>query len=139
MDTVRIYLKREGSDMDINTNIYSGMIEFVLNESDYNHHGGVLDRYAVTKLNAIFENKVKTLMRAWCAAQYNYGLSAVDSVKAFQEKFGFTEEIWKTETIMKDCQRNNVFLREISNMRIDSVHKIVLSHLSEKRTRSQNA
>jgi hypothetical protein len=139
MDIVRIYLKRDSSDTEINTNIYSESIEFVLNESDYNHHGSVLDRYAVTKLNALFENKAKTLMRSWCAAQYNYGLSAVDAVKAFQEKFGFSEEIWKAETIMKDCQRNNVFLRDISNMRIDSVHKIVLSHLSEKRTRSQNS
>ena len=72
-------------------------------------------------------------MRSWCSAQYAFGKSKFQSIRAFQDKFGFTEDVWSFETIKKDCQRNNVFANEAKKLMENEFHKIIVAQLSRFR------
>lgn len=117
-----------------NVDVYSHNITFFINMTDFNRYGCYLDEAGILYINRYFENKIKTLMRSWCASQHAYGLPATICVREFQERFGFTEDIWKAESIYKDCQRNNVFNHDINHQLVNKIHDIILSEMSKNRT-----
>lgn len=142
MVIVRLLLTRKDTKLDfrpINKGVYCDELNFQINENDFNHYGCILSNQAIMDLNKYFEDKVKNLMRSWCASQHAFGISAVDCVKAFQTKFGFPEHVWKFESIYKDCQRNNVFEKETDRLLSEKIHKIILSQMSKNRTITQQA
>ena len=138
MSMIRLHLQKNDSRYNyrpLNRDVYSSNVDFKINESDFNHYGHQLSNYAIMEINKYFENKLKHLMRTWCSAQFLYGTSAVDCVREFQLRFGYSENIWKFESIYKDCQRNNVFVKETGLSQ--QIHKIVLSQMSKNRTLTQ--
>jgi hypothetical protein len=142
MSLIRLMLQKKDTSLQyrpINKDIYSETVTFHLNETDYNHYGGFLSNQAIMDINRYFEQKVRMFMRSWCAAQYFYGMSAIDTVKSFQQRFGFPEHIWKAESIYKDCQRNNIFSQEKNSLMEQKITEIILSQLSKNRTITQQA
>lgn len=140
MVIVRLLLSRKDSKLNfrsINKDVYSDEVTFQINENDYNHYGCILSNQGVMDLHKYFESKVKHLMRSWCASQFAFGLSAVDCVKSFQNKFGYPEHIWKFESIYKDCQRKGVFIKDTEKLLSEQIHKIILSQMSRNRTITQ--
>lgn len=137
MTIIRLLLSRQDSSDDyrpINPNIYCDKVTFHINEHDYNHYGGIFSNRAIMDINLYFEGKVKLLMRSWISAQHTYGMAAIEAVKQFQDVFGYPENVWKAESIYKDCQRNGVFDPEPRKLLKQEIHKIILCQMSKNRT-----
>ncbi|MDR3142970.1 MAG: hypothetical protein LBU37_14760 [Tannerellaceae bacterium] len=142
MSLIRLMLQKKDTSLQyrpVNKDIYSDTVTFYLNETDYNHYGDFLSNQAIMDINRHFEQKVRMLMRSWCSAQYFYGMPAIDTVKYFQERFGYPEHIWKAESMYKDCQRNNIFSQEKNLLMEQKITEIILSQLSRNRTITQQA
>ena len=139
---IRTLLEKKDSRLKwrgINASVFSEKVIFYISEYDFNLYGGYLSAQAIMDLNRIFDTRAKTLMRSWCSAQYSYGKTAVECVKTFQERFGFTEDIWKFESIIKDCKRNNVFDSDTNKLIENKIHNLIIAQMSGNRTITNQA
>ena len=126
-------------DKGVMTLVRLGLSRKDLTEDDYNRYGGELTYNSILFLNQLFEDRTKKMMLAFCSAQYTYGMKPFDTISLFQEKFGFTEQIWKFESIYKHCQRNAAFKKTYRQEMQEKISKIVLEKLSAERTITNQA
>lgn len=142
MTLVRLGLSRKdrhNNHLTPSTKVFSDEVTFYLTEDDYNRYGGELTYNSILFLNQLFEDRTKKMMLAFCSAQYTYGMKPFDTISLFQEKFGFTEQIWKFESIYKHCQRNTAFKKTYRQEMQEKISKIVLEKLSAERTITNQA
>ncbi len=133
MALIRTLLEKNDSRLNwrpINRSIFSETVIFYISDYDFRQYGGYLSHQAIMDLNRLFDSRVKALMRSWCSTQYAFGKSKFESIRAFQDKFGFSEDVWSFETIKKDCQRNNVFVNETKKLIESEFHKIIIAQMS---------
>lgn len=142
MTLLRLGLTRKDTHNNhllLSSEVYCDNVTFFLSEDDFNRYGEELTYNSILFLNQLFEDKAKKMMLAWCSSQYAYGMKPFDTIKLFQEQFGYPEHIWKFESIYKHCQRNNAFKKEYRTEMQDRISKIVLEKLSAERTITKQA
>lgn len=110
---------------------YSDEIAVTISQDDFYRYGWELSKTDIVHLNRIFEGRAKLLMYSFVGIHCATGISLSESIELFQEKYGFTEDIWPKESIYKDCQRNldiekNYIIKNISGL----IDKITLAKLS---------
>ncbi len=111
----------------------------VIPEWIFYKYGWEITKSGQQDFNAFIERRIKFIARSWIGCQTGIGFTTADSIRAFQDKFNFPEDVWSYEAIKKDLQRNSDceknkkiehFLIELSN----DIHLRILNNLSEEGT-----
>jgi hypothetical protein len=110
---------------------YSDQLNVSISQDDFYRYGWELSKTDVITLNQLFESMAKILMYTFISTHYALGISLSESIDLFQEKYGFTEDIWPKESIYKDCQRNlhmekSYILKDVAEL-IDKINMAKLS------------
>lgn len=114
---------------------YCAKVEVKINEDDFYNHGWELTITEIVRFNREIEGRAKLFMYLIVSARISFGMNVIDAVKDFQDKFGFTEEIWPTDSIVRDCRRNmTVHKNEMIDNVSELIDKIIVEKLSEKGT-----
>jgi len=106
-----------------------------ITEDDFYNLGWELTFTEIVRFNREMEGRAKLFMYMIVSTRISFGMNTTDAVHYFQERFGFTEDVWQSESIVKDCQRNltvhkNEIIENVSQM----LDKIVIEMLSDKGT-----
>lgn len=114
---------------------YSSTVELKITEDDFYNIGWELTTTEIVKFNKEIEGRAKLFMYLIVSTRISFGMNVTDAVRYFQERFEFTEDVWQSESIIKDCQRNlTVHRNEIIENISELIDKIVIEKLSEKGT-----
>lgn len=101
---------------DKNTNIksreiakwlYSETVIINITEDDFYRYGWELSTHNIRGFNCDIEARAKFFMRN-IVAVYEAIMSIKEAITYFQDRFGFTEDIWPYDSIKKDYYRNKV-------------------------------
>lgn len=115
--------------------LYSEVVSFRISKDDFYRHGWELSKTDIVALNSMLESRCKNLMYVFVGTRVALGATINSGIDQFQEKFMFFEDVWKKDSILKDCQRNlNIDKNEISNFISEMMDKITLETLSKKKT-----
>lgn len=114
---------------------YTTTVNLKITEDDFYNHGWELSPTETVMFNQEIEGRSKLFMYLMVSARIGFGMNLTDAVRSFQERFGFTEEIWPADSIIKDCRRNltihrNEVIENISAL----MDKLIIDKLSEKGT-----
>ncbi|MGE4568027.1 MAG: hypothetical protein AB7C90_02455 [Bacteroidales bacterium] len=111
--------------------LYNQKVEIIISEDDFYRYGWELTRTDIRRFNRMIEYRIKMFMRI-SISNYELLHSQKEAIKLFQQKFGFSEDIWPYESIKKDYFRNNnmpsIKIKDIINAEIE---KKLLVHLSD--------
>ena len=127
-------LRRQSTRHD---NAYSMLLKYntticiKITEDDFYTYGWELTPTEIVRFNKEIEGRAKLFMYLIVSTRISFGMNVTDSVKYFQERFGFSEEIWPVESIVKDCQRNlTVHKNEIIDNVANLMDKIIIEKMS---------
>lgn len=114
-------------------------VEFVISVHDFYRYGWEMEPIHVTALNTIFEQAAKLFMRTSITIDTAISGSQATSIRRFQDRYGYPDEIWNFQSIKKDLDRNTVrqeigFDTEI----YDKIQKILMHNLYKLGTLSKN-
>ncbi|MFA6483723.1 MAG: hypothetical protein WCW62_14170 [Bacteroidales bacterium] len=114
-------------------------VEFVISDHDFYRYGWEMDPIHITALNTIFEQAAKLFMRTSITIDTAISGSQATSIRRFQDRYGYPDEIWNFQSIKKDLDRNTIrqeigFDTEI----YDKVQKILMHNLYKLGTLSKN-
>ena len=114
-------------------------VEFVISEHDFYRYGWEMDPIHITALNTIFEQAAKLFMRTSITIDTAISGSQATSIRRFQDRYGYPDEIWNFQSIKKDLDRNTIrqeigFDTEI----YDKIQKILMHNLYKLGTLSKN-
>ncbi|MCX6231116.1 MAG: hypothetical protein NTZ33_06190 [Bacteroidetes bacterium] len=116
------------------SNYYNENAGIVISEDDFYRYGWELSKTDVVAFGREIEANAKFFMKN-IVSFYCSHMEFSRSVRYFQEKYGFTEDIWQYDSIVKDFQRNGLkFKVEFSKEITEKIEKIILLNLSDKRT-----
>jgi hypothetical protein len=116
---------------------YSETVDITISDDDFYRYGWELSKTDTVRFGREIESNVKFFMKH-IISFYTTHMELSKSVKKFQEKYGFTEDIWQYDSIIKDFQRNALKMKIDFSIEItEKIEKIVLVNLSEKKTISQ--
>lgn len=131
----RHYLKKpckrwENKYLDLSTS-YSSSVIILISEDDFYRYGWDISKTDTVAFNTEIQKRAKFMMRN-LVNYYNSFLCLNDAIRFFQDKYGFTEDIWSFDAIKKDLNRNTKpekidFKKEIT----EKIEKIVLGNLSD--------
>jgi len=114
---------------------YTSTVEIKITESDFYRYGWELSKTEMVNFNTVIESRVKIFMYIIVSTRLSFGKSLTDCVSYFQDKYGFPEEVWPKESIIKDCNRNlTVTKNDIVDNISSLIDKITIAKLSEKKT-----
>lgn len=116
-------------------------VNILISEDTFTRHGWELDRKAMMYFNSEVANDLKFVMRNYISA-YSAFYPITTSIKMFQERFNFPEEVWAFDTIKKDIDRNTEVKRSedvmaFVKMMDRKINKLFVDNLSEVGTISK--
>jgi hypothetical protein len=85
---------------------YSEEIDIKISRDDFYRYGWELSRTDIVSFNTIMESRAKLLLYKTVSLYRAFNYKLTECVDLFQEKYGFSEDIWAHESIRKECQRN---------------------------------
>lgn len=110
---------------------YNTTVDVKITEDDFYTYGWELTPTEIVRFNKDIEGRSKLFMYLIVSTRISFGMNVTDAVRYFQERFGFSEEIWPVESIVKDCQRNlTVHKNEVIDNVSDLIEKIIIEKLS---------
>lgn len=110
---------------------YNTTVDVKITEDDFYTYGWELTPTEIVRFNKDIEGRAKLFMYLIVSTRISFGMNVTDAVRYFQERFGFSEEIWPVESIVKDCQRNlTVHKNEVIDNVSDLIDKIIIEKLS---------
>lgn len=117
---------------------YTECAEIKITRDDFYRHGWEMNLTDIVDFNRQIEARTKLFMYVIISGRMAIGTSLTDSINYFQTNYNFPEEVWPSESINKDCQRNlkiskNEILINISKQ----IDKLSLVKLSVNGTISQ--
>ena len=117
---------------------YLDIATIIIPPDSFYRHGWELNKENILDFNKDVELKVKYMMRQYVAVNQALGAPISNSIKAFQDKFGFSETVWPYDSIKKDFDRHGtrVQLRNIKRLK-EEIHNIFLDNLSDLGTVSK--
>lgn len=119
---------------------YSETIDVLISEDIFYRHGWELTKTDTVNFGREIEDRAKLLMRNTVALNLAVTGSIKVGISRFQDRFGFSEDVWPAESIKKDFYRNGQheiidFEKEI----FQKIEKLILVSLSGLGTISQKA
>lgn len=119
---------------------YSESIRIKIADDDFYRYGWEISMSDMISLNKKLECRVKILAHTVISSQLAFGFTISSSVGYFQVQFEFPEDIWKKESIIKECQRNMMFDKKIFQKNIvNNIHQIIVEKLSTTNLLSKKA
>lgn len=103
---VRNSIRQDRLYSKYNLDKYSESIKVIVTSDDFYRFGWEMSTTDTVRLNKKLECRVKLLAHMVISSQMVSGRGLTSSVDYFQMNFGFTEDVWKKESIIKECQRN---------------------------------
>jgi hypothetical protein len=67
-----------------------------------------MDSIHITALNTFFEQAAKLFMRTSITIDTAISGSQATSIRRFQDRYGYPDEIWNFQSIKKDLDRNTI-------------------------------
>ncbi|MCD4681110.1 MAG: hypothetical protein K8S00_12065, partial [Bacteroidales bacterium] len=123
----------------INNKFYTDEIEILISKDNFNRFGYELTKTDTVRFNSRIESLIKFASRLFIANNNSLGISITQSIKEFQDMFGFTDDDFQYDTIKKDFDRHGMkFETRILVAFKQELKKIFLENLSEIGTVSQN-
>jgi hypothetical protein len=118
---------REGSILTL----YKDEVTIIIPTDMFYRLGWEMNKENLQDFNRAAEQHAKFFMRQFISINNSAGVSVCESIKEFQDKFGFAESIWGYESIKKDYDRNGKMceLKLIRGLRVE-INKILLNNLS---------
>jgi len=103
---------------------------FVLSNFDFYHYGWEMHPLHVCAMNTAFEQAAKMFMRTFITIHTSISGSQSSSIRKFQDRYEYPDNIWDYQTIKKDLYRNSVnpeidFDTEI----FEKIQKIIMYNL----------
>jgi hypothetical protein len=115
---------------------YTDNVNIVISEDDFYRYGWELSKTDIVAFGREIEANAKFFMKN-IVSFYCSHMDFSRAVKLFQDKYGFTEDIWQYDSIVKEFQRNGLKFKIDFTIEItEKIEKIILLNLSEKRTLS---
>jgi hypothetical protein len=90
----------------INLSIYSQKIEIIISEDDFYRFGWEMSDTDIRGFNRDIEGRAKFFMR-YVISTYEAIMNQKQAIRLFQDRFGYTEDIWSFDSIKKDYFRNH--------------------------------
>ena len=110
---------------------YSADVTIIIPNDMFYRYGWEMNKENLLDFNKYVEQQIKFFMRQYISINNSVGVSVADSIREFQEKFDFTENVWSYESIKKDFDRNGRItqMKLIKELRVE-VNKILMDNLS---------
>lgn len=111
---------------------HSEKIMVLISQDDFYRYGWELTSSDIISFGKLMEHQAKFFMRNMVSL-YTTFMNERDAILAFQNNFGFTEDIWSFETIKKVYSRSVAKDDKISYTKdlFVKLEKIILGNLSE--------
>lgn len=93
--------------------IYKDEVKIMIDDDTFNRFGFDMTAHSIGEFNAFMEDYIKSMARLFIFTTNSFGQTWVNSIKNFQDLFGFSEDDFPTESIRKDLQRHNDILKNI--------------------------
>ena len=81
-------------------------VEFVLSDHDFYNYGWEMHPLHVRALNTTFEQSAKLFMRTCITIDTLMSGSLAASIRRFQDRYNYPEDVWSFQSIKKDIDRN---------------------------------
>ncbi|TLX73717.1 hypothetical protein E9993_14765 [Labilibacter sediminis] len=72
----------------------------------FKQYGWELTQSGQLDFNTRMEKRLKFIMRTWIGHRTAIGFTIAETIRGFQNKFNFPEDVWSYEAIKKDLYRN---------------------------------
>lgn len=110
---------------------YEDEVKIRIAEDDFYRYGWELTNTDIVRFNRRIELRVKLLMHSVVSSYLSMGIHLNMAVSYFQAKFDYGEDVWKKESIIKDCQRNlSVGIDSFDGV-MDNLSRMVVNRLAE--------
>lgn len=110
---------------------YNQETKIIIPSDDFYRHGWEMNKADTVAFGREVENRAKFVMRSY-VSMYSAYMSQKEAILRFQDKFGFTDDIWTYEAIKQDFFRNGVHVHhDLHNEIVEKIETIFLDNLSE--------
>jgi len=110
---------------------FSTFVRVMISEDDVFRHGCEISKTDIVHFNNIFTYYIKFMMRTLVGLRVAMGGSSKEAIQKFQDRYGFTEDVWPYESIAKDFYRNGTPFRiEYEDEIFCKIEKIFMEKLS---------
>jgi hypothetical protein len=114
-------------------------VEFVLSDHDFYSYGWEMHPLHVRALNTTFEQSAKLFMRTCITIDTLMSGSLAASIRRFQDRYNYPEEVWSFQSIKKDIDRNTTRIEiDFDTDIYEKIQKILLHNLYKLGTLSKN-
>lgn len=118
---------------------YQSTIKVLISEDDLYRYGWELTKSGTVLFNRKVERLAKFVMRQFIGLNSSFKIPVSNSIREFQEKFGYTEDEWSYESIKKDFDRNGrVYKIDVLNNFKRELQQILMDNLSDLGTLGEN-
>ena len=110
---------------------FAETVEIRIGKDTFFRHGFTFTKTDTIRFNSFIEKRIKFLSRTYISYHKSLGYSIVTCIHDFQNKFGFSEDIWGFDSIRKDYNRHGskVGNQNIGNLKAE-LSKIFMEKLS---------
>jgi hypothetical protein len=117
---------------------YTEKVKVIIPNDIFYRYGWEMNKESQMAFNRIAEIQVKFLMRQYITLNRAMGATLTESIKSFQDKFGFQDCVWNFDSIKKDFYRNGgvIQYKTIKILR-EEMNKIFLAEMSRLGTISR--
>ena len=118
---------------------YNVPVEFLISEYDFYNYGFLMIPLHMQALNTSFEQSAKLFMRTCVMIDSVMTGNLAFSIRRFQDRYEYPDEVWNYDTIKKDIDRNSTRILIDFDIEIyDKIQKILLHNLSVLGTLTKN-
>jgi hypothetical protein len=85
---------------------YGAEIDIKISRDDFYRHGWELSATDISAFNNIMAGHAKFLLYKTVGLYRAFNYRLTECIDIFQNKYGFSEDVWPQESIRKNCRRN---------------------------------
>lgn len=113
-----------------NKNNLTAEVDFLISDGDFYRNGWEISLTHISILNTSFEQAAKLFMRNCICFDISLTGSKAKSIRKFQDRYDYPDEVWPYQSIKKDLDRNVThFKMDIETDVSDKIQEIVLGNL----------
>jgi len=117
---------------------YSEVVQVEIKKDDFYRYGWALSNSDVVSFCSALETRVKSMMCTYLDMYRAVGIPLASAIRSFQGKYGYNEDIWSTDTIRREYNRNGSKISiDIKNYFFNKIDQIIMENLSRNGTISQ--
>lgn len=110
--------------------LYRESAKIVISNDEFNRFGWEITQTETVEFGRTVERRTKFMMRMF-VSYYSTLMEERQAVLYFQEKFGFSEDIWSYDSILKDYRRNRPERMDVSRDIYFKIEKMISANLKK--------